>query len=83
MRSIYADYAATTPLYPGVLEAMLPWLGESFGNPSSVHSWGREARAAIDASRDVIASALGCLSGEIIFTSSATEAANLGIVGLA
>jgi cysteine desulfurase len=82
VRSIYADYAATTPLYPGVLEAMLPWLGECFGNPSSIHQWGREARSVIDASRDRVASALGCLSGEIFFTSSATEAANLGIVGL-
>src|SRR5579871_2214066 len=83
MDRIYLDYAATTPVLPAVKEAMLPWLGEKFGNPSSQYAEGREAKAAIDASREVLSQALGCLFGEVIFTSSGTEAANLAILGAA
>lgn len=78
---IYLDYAATTPLAPEVLEAMLPWLTHSYGNPSSVHALGRAARNAIDDARDQIAVVLGCAHREIIFTSSGTEADNLAIRG--
>jgi cysteine desulfurase len=78
---IYLDHAATTPVASEVAEAMLPWLTERFGNPSSVHAAGREARAAIDTARDSVAAALHCDYGEITFTSSGTEADNLAILG--
>ena len=81
MNRIYLDNAATTPLDPFVLEAMLPWLKEGFHNPSSVYLGARNARMAIDDARDMIASGIGCLPGEIIFTSGGTEAANLAILG--
>lgn len=83
MRRIYADYAATTPTDPRVVEAMLPFLREEFGNPSSLHDWGRSARMAVDEARDIVSGALRCLPGEIIFTSSGTEAANLAVIGTA
>jgi cysteine desulfurase len=80
---IYLDYNATTPLCDAAREAMLPYLNEKFGNPSSVHAAGREARAAIDNARDKIAALLHAKPGEIIFTSGATESCNLGLFGLA
>src|SRR4030095_11153173 len=80
---IYLDYNATTPLCEAAREAMLPYLNEKFGNPSSVHAAGRETRAAIDNARDKIASFLRAKPGEIIFTSGATESCNLGLLGLA
>jgi len=80
---IYLDYNATTPLCDAAREAMLPYLKEKFGNPSSVHAAGREARAAIDNARDKIAALLHTKPGEIIFTSGATESCNLGLLGLA
>ena len=80
---IYLDYNATTPLCDAAREAMLPYLNEKFGNPSSVHAAGREARAAIDDARDKIAALLHVKAGEIIFTSGATESCNLGVLGLA
>lgn len=80
---IYLDYNATTPLAPEALEAMLPFLGEHFGNPSSIHAAGREARAAIDSARDRIAHLLGAKPHEITFTSGGTESDNLAILGLA
>lgn len=80
---IYLDHAATTPLDPVVRQAMLPWLAERFHNPSSLYAGAREARMAIDDARDTLAEALGCLSGEIVFTSSGTEAANLAMIGTA
>jgi cysteine desulfurase len=80
---IYLDHAATTPVDPSVLEAMLPYLGAVYGNPSSVYGPGREARAAIDASRDTVAAALGCQAREVIFTSGGSESDNLAIRGVA
>ena len=79
---IYLDYAATTPVAPEVLEAMLPWLGDGFGNPSSLHSIGRRARSAVDDARDRVAAALGCASREIVFTAGGSEADNLAIRGV-
>jgi cysteine desulfurase len=80
---IYLDYNATTPLCDAAREAMLPYLNQKFGNPSSVHAAGREARAAIDNARDKIAAFLHAKPGEITFTSGATESCNLGLLGLA
>ncbi|MEY2492667.1 MAG: cysteine desulfurase [Verrucomicrobiota bacterium] len=80
---IYLDYNATTPLCEPARNEMLPFLGETFGNPSSVHAAGREARAAIDDSRDRLAHLLGAKPHELIFTSGGTEANNLAILGLA
>jgi cysteine desulfurase len=80
---IYLDYNATTPLCEPARTAMLPFLGEKFGNPSSVHAAGRETRAAIDDARDRIAHLLGAKPHELIFTGGGTEANNLAILGLA
>ncbi len=80
---IYLDYAATTPLCDEAREAMMPWLSREFGNPSSLYEEGRKAKEAIDAAREVVSSALGCLFGEVVFTSSGTEAANLALIGAA
>lgn len=82
-RTIYLDYNATTPLDPGVREAMLPFLGEIWGNPSSVHHVGRKARALLDDARDRAAKFLGAKPSEIIFTSGGTESNNLAIFGTA
>ncbi len=83
MRSIYFDYNATTPLDPLVREAMMPFLGEIWGNPSSVHHIGRKARAFLDEFRERSAKVLGCKPSEVIFTSGGTESANLAIFGVA
>ena len=80
---IYLDYNATTPLCDAAREAMLPYLGRHFGNPSSVHAAGREARAAIDNARDKLGALLRAKPGEIIFTGGATESCNLAVLGLA
>jgi cysteine desulfurase len=80
---IYLDYNATTPLCDPAREAMLPYLDGKFGNPSSVHAAGREARGAIDNARDRLAALLRAKPGEIIFNSGATESCNLGVLGLA
>jgi len=80
---IYLDYNATTPLCDAAREAMLPYLGRYFGNPSSVHAAGREARAAIDNARDKLGALLRAKPGEIIFTGGATESCNLAVLGLA
>src|SRR5437764_15483711 len=79
---IYLDYNATTPLCEPAHTAMLPFLDGKFGNPSSIHSAGREARAAIDDARDRLADLLGAKPHELIFTSGGTEANNLAILGL-
>lgn len=78
---IYLDHAATTPCRPEVVEAMRPYHGEVFGNPSSVHGTGQEARKALDESRDRVARALGAKAEEIVFTGSGTEADNMVLVG--
>ncbi|MEM6326902.1 MAG: cysteine desulfurase family protein [Bacteroidota bacterium] len=78
----YLDHAATTPLREEVLEAMLPWLREGFGNPSSLHGPGRQARVAVDRARGEIADVLGCEPGEVLFTSGGTEADNAAIRGV-
>ncbi len=80
---IYLDYNATTPLSAPAREAMRPYLDQHFGNPSSIHAAGREARAAIDDARDRLARLLGAKPGELVFTGSGTEANNLAILGLA
>ena len=71
---VYLDYNATTPVDPAVLEAMLPFLGENFGNAGSVHTPGQRARAAVDAARESVAALIGAKSSEIVFTSGGTEA---------
>jgi cysteine desulfurase len=83
MRKIYLDHTATTPLDPEVFEAMRPYFLEKFGNASSVHSFGRESRVALDTSRDSIAALLGAQSGEISFVSCGTEADNFALKGIA
>jgi cysteine desulfurase len=80
---VYLDYNATTPLAPEALAAMLPFLRDSFGNPSSIHAAGREARAAVDDARERVAALLGVKAHEIIFTSGGTEACNLAVLGIA
>ena len=78
---VYLDHAATTPVRREVVEAMEPFYGPRFGNPSSVHRWGREARAALDEARERVAKCLGARPDEICFTSGGTEADNLAIFG--
>src|SRR5688572_6083252 len=78
---VYLDHAATTPVRREVVEAMEPFYGPRFGNPSSVHRWGREARAALDEARERVARCLGANPDEVCFTSGGTEADNLGILG--
>jgi cysteine desulfurase len=82
-RTIYFDYNATTPLDPGVREAMLPFFSEIWGNPSSVHHVGRRARALLDEARDDAATLFSCKPSEVIFTSGGTESTNLAILGTA
>src|SRR3972149_9449775 len=82
-RLIYMDHSATTPVHPEVLEAMLPFFSEKYGNPSSIYAVGREARQAVDRPRDKVAAAIGARPDEIIFTSGGTEADNLAIKGIA
>jgi len=78
---IYLDHAATTPVREEVFEAMKPFYGPRFGNPSSTHRWGREARAALDEARERVGRCLGARADEICFTSGGTEADNLAILG--
>src|SRR5438105_8545742 len=78
---IYLDHAATTPVRPEVLEAMAPFYGPRFGNPSSLHKWGRDARAALDEARERLANCIGARSDEMCFTSGGTEADNIAILG--
>ncbi|TGB04213.1 cysteine desulfurase family protein [Halobacillus salinus] len=83
MESIYLDHAATTPVHPGVIEAMLPVYQEVYGNPSSVHQFGRKARRILDEARRTTAASIGANEKEIVFTSGGTEADNLAIIGSA
>jgi cysteine desulfurase len=78
---VYLDHAATTPMRPQAVEAMLPWLREAHGNPSGSHRLARAARRAVDDARDDLAELLGCRPGEIVFTSGGTEADNLAVFG--
>jgi cysteine desulfurase len=80
---IYLDHNATTPILPEVVEAMLPFLREHFGNPSSNHVYGQRARAAVERAREEVASLIGSHADEIIFTSGGTEANNMAIRGVA
>lgn len=80
---IYLDNNATTPIHPDVRAAMLPYLSQTFGNPSSIHSFGRETREAVYEAREKVARLIGAKSSEIIFTSGGTEANNLAIKGVA
>src|SRR6266849_19546 len=81
-RKVYLDHSATTPVDPRVFEAMLPYLTGKFGNPSSVHYFGQEARAAVDRARREVAALLGARANEMVFLSGGTEANNLAIRGL-
>ncbi len=78
---IYLDHAATTPVRAEVLDAMLPFFGARFGNPSSIHRWGRDARTALDEARERVAKCLGAQADEVCFTSGGTEADNFAILG--
>lgn len=82
LRKVYLDHSATTPSDPRVVEAMLPYLTEKFGNASSVHSFGQEARAAVDRARREVAALIGARANEIVFVSGGTEANNLAIRGI-
>jgi cysteine desulfurase len=82
-RRVYLDHNASTPVHPDVVAAMLPYFSETFGNPSSVHAFGREAREGVDTARERIAGFLKVKPDEIVFTSGGTESDNFGIKGLA
>src|SRR5437899_1072255 len=81
MAAIYLDYNATTPLDPAVVDAMLPYLREHFGNPSSSHEFGKAAHVAVDQAREQVAELIGANLDEIIFTSGGTEASNHALKG--
>jgi len=81
VRPVYLDHAATTPVRPEAAEAMVPWLTTRFGNPSGGHAVARAARQAVEQAREVVAGALGCEPGELVFTSGGTESDNLAIRG--
>jgi len=83
MKRIYLDYAATTPTHPEVVKAMLPYFTDAFGNPSSIHSYGQEAKGAIEEVRVKVANLIGARDEEIIFTSGGTEADNFALKGVA
>ncbi|HXT63391.1 MAG TPA: cysteine desulfurase family protein [Pyrinomonadaceae bacterium] len=82
MRKVYLDHCATTPVDPRVLAALMPYLTESYGNASSVHLFGQQARAAVDKARRQVAALIGARANEIVFTSGGTEANNLAIRGV-
>ena len=83
MKRIYLDYAATTPTHPKVVEAMLPYFTEAFGNPSSIYACGQETKGAIEEARIKVANLIGARDEEIVFTSGGTEADNLALMGVA
>lgn len=83
MKKVYLDNAGTTSILPGVRDAMLPYLGEIYGNPSAIHDWGDEARTGIDEAREKVAHLIGGSAEEVIFTASGTEANNFAVKGLA
>jgi len=81
-RRVYLDNSATTPIDPQVVEAMMPYLTDKFGNASSIHFFGQEAKAAVDKARHQVAALINARPNEIVFTSGGTEADNLGVHGL-
>jgi len=83
MKRIYLDYAATTPTNPEVVKAMLPYFTDAFGNPSSIYSYGQEAKGAMEEARDNVAALISAQSEEVIFTSGGTEADNFALKGVA
>jgi cysteine desulfurase len=83
MERIYLDHAATTPMHPRVIEKMMEVMSHNFGNPSSIHSFGREARHYIDLARETLAKSIGAKENEVIFTSGGTEADNMALFGVA
>ncbi len=83
MKRIYLDYAATTPTHPEVIKAMTPYFTESFGNPSSIHSYGQEAKDDVERGRSKVATLIGAKNDEIVFTGSGTEADNFAVKGVA
>ncbi|HID12042.1 MAG TPA: cysteine desulfurase NifS [Candidatus Latescibacteria bacterium] len=83
MRRIYLDYAATTPVHPEVVRTMLPYLTERYGNPSSIHAFGQEAKTAVEEARGQVADLIGAKPEEIVFTSGGTEADNFALKGVA
>jgi len=83
MGRIYLDYAATTPVHPEVVKAMLPYFSDVFGNPSAIYSYGQEAAAALEEARAKVAGLVGSRSEEIVFTSGGTEADNMALIGVA
>src|SRR5215472_5192494 len=82
MRRVYLDNNATGPLLPEVFEAMQPYFAEKFGNASSIHQQGQQARAAVENAREQVAELLNCRPAEVVFTSGGTEADNLALFGL-
>src|SRR5512140_1386595 len=82
MRRVYLDNNATSPVLPEVLDAMLPYSSQEFGNASSIHHHGQQTRAAVERARESVAALLGCRAAEIVFTSGGTEADNLAIFGI-
>jgi cysteine desulfurase len=83
MGRIYLDYAATTPVHPEVIKAMLPYFSDVFGNPSAIYSYGQEAAAVLEEARVKVANLIGSRSEEIVFTSGGTEADNMALIGVA
>ena len=83
MKPIYLDHNATTPLHPNVIEAIIPLMTDHFGNPSSVHAFGRTARVKVDEAREKVAKLINCRPGEIVFTSGGSESNNFAILGAA
>src|SRR6266403_4263087 len=82
MNRVYLDHNATTPVEPGVLQAMLPYLSGEFGNAASIHTFGQKARGAIETAREQVAALIGARAQEIVFTSGGTEADNHAIFGV-
>lgn len=83
MDRIYLDHAATSPVHPDVVERMIPFMTEVFGNPSSIHYFGRQSRHAVDEARALVAKSIGAKETEVIFTSGGTEADNMALIGTA
>ena len=83
MNRVYLDHAATSPVHPDVVEHMIPFMTEVFGNPSSIHYFGRQSRQAVDEARALVAKSIGAKESEFIFTSGGTEADNIALIGTA